>query len=134
MNFDHFLGLYRDERIDDVIVCHLEQRIAAAIGCGRGRVWLSLDTVKKQREHHPDLDEVDYRVLPPCLAFGELRQDTDRTIISVYSDTYFRGYNYRACIKGTRDGRIFVTSFNRLRDSHMAKLRRKDQIVIREHQ
>ena len=133
MNFNHFLGLYRDERYDDLIVCHITNDLAALLGAARGRVLLSHETVTKQRKHHPDLVEDDYRSLRATIMMGEYRQDTPSTAYILFTDTALNDCNYRAAIKGTSDRRIYCTSFNKIRDRQMAQARRKPFPIIRCH-
>lgn len=133
MNFNHFLGLYRGERTDPVIVCHIDQPLALQLGALRGRVLMSLDTIEKQKAHHPDLLEDHYRVLEPTLRQGEYRRDTERSAQINFTDTHFHDANFRAAIKVCRRQILWVVSFNLLRDRHAAKMRRKLFPIIREH-
>lgn len=136
MNFAHFEAVHDDTRIDPVIVCHLAQPLAAALGARRGRVLLSHATVQKQRLHHPDLTLNDYRVLKPALMMGEYRQDTPRSAIVIFTDGVFTGETYRGAIKSTQDGRcLFCVSFCLVRGRKITQLQRRISALplLREH-
>lgn len=133
MNFDHFLGLYRAERTDPVIVCNIEPDLALKLGARRGRVLMSLDTIEKQKAHHADLTTEHYQVLHPTLMRGEYRQDTPRTAQINYTDSIMFDMNFRAAVKVCRNGVIWVVSFNLLRERHAAKMRRKPYPILRAH-
>lgn len=134
MNFAHFEGLYLGNRIDPVIVCHLDKALAGQLGAVRGRVLMSDDTMAKQHLRHPDLSLEHYRVLVPTLMRGEYRQDTPRSAVISYTDVYLFGESFRAAVKVTQDGkRIYVVSFNRMRESKRKQASRKPFPVIREH-
>lgn len=133
MNFNHFLGLYRGERTDHVIVCHIDASLALRLGAKRGRVLMSLDTIEKQKARHPDVSEDHYRVLEPTLRQGEYRQDTDRSAQINFTDSVLYDANFRAAVKVCRRQILWVVSFNLLRDRHAAKMRRKPFPIIREH-
>src|ERR1022692_1300359 len=133
MHFPHFLGLYRDQRIDPVIVCHIKNDLAALIGAVRGRVLLSHETMVKQRRRHGDLTEQDYMALQATLMMGEYRQDGPKSAYVLYVDTALNGCNDRAALKATTDGkRIYCTSFNRIRDRQVRQARRKPFPIIKD--
>lgn len=135
MNFDHFLSLYDGVRYDPVIVGHIPNALAAKLGAARGRVLLSHDTLVKQRAHHPDLTVDDYRVLAPTLMMGEYRQDTPRTARILYCDTVYNSCYYRAAIKTPLDDprRIYVVSFNRVRERQARQMLQHDFPIIKAH-
>lgn len=88
MNLSHLKGLYEGARHDPLIVCHVDQAIAAALGATRGRVLLTDGTMRKQIRKHPDLTLEHYGVLPAALARGEYRQDKPDGAIVIYVDTF----------------------------------------------
>lgn len=135
MNFNHFISLYRGERIDRVIVCNLHPDIAASIGARVTRVYLSSETLEKQKRRHPDLQEFHYRALRPAINLGEYRQETERTAVVLFVDSRLTGLSYRAHIKATENGReIYANSFCLLgKRQYRAELRRPYPI-IRTHQ
>lgn len=134
MNFTHFLGLFREERIDPVIVFNLHQDLAAAMGAKVTRVLLSRETLAKQKRRHGELTEADYRLVRPALQFGEYRQETPRTLMVLFVDTKLTTKNYRIHLKATGNGKeIYLDSLCILgRRQHRAELRR-GLPIIREH-
>lgn len=132
MNPKHLVALFRQERIDPVLICHLTTELAGRLGARRSRVFLSRETMDKQLDHHPDLDVEHYFLLKPALLQGEYRQDTPRSAMVVFTDTVWTGCSYRAAIKATQAG-LFCVSFNKLRDRHLARALRSPHPIIRQH-
>jgi hypothetical protein len=133
MHFPHLTGLFQEARIDDCIVCHIDQAIAQKLGARRGKVLISHDTMRKQARKHPDLTLDHYRALPMALERGEYRWAPPKSAIVIFVDEHCFNTTFRACVKATRDGRLYVVSFNRMRDRHAAKERRREHAVIRAH-
>jgi len=135
MNFEHFLGPYNDERIDSLILGHVAPEVAEALGAKVRRVLLSIDTVRKQRLRHPELEPDHYRSLKPALQLGEYRQDSQRSAVVLFIDTKLHDYGMRACVKATANGReLYLVSFCFLRKRTYARELRKGFPVIRPHQ
>jgi hypothetical protein len=134
MNLNHFLALYRQERIDPVIVCNLPASLVAMIGAKVTRVYLSTETLDKQRRRHPDMTEAHYRALAAALRNGEYRQDSPRTAVVLFVDARLNGLSFRAYVKSTDNGKeIYVTSFCVVgKRQYRAELRRPYP-VIRKH-
>ncbi|MBV8594166.1 MAG: hypothetical protein JOZ27_07700 [Caulobacteraceae bacterium] len=134
MNFEHFLGLYLEQRMDPVIVCNLESEVAQAIGARVTRVWLSRDTLDKQKVRHPDLRPEDYRALKPALLLGEVRLESPKSAIVLYVDTRLLDWGLRVHLKATVNGReIYTDSFCRLRRSAYRRELAKAYPVVRAH-
>jgi len=134
MNFNHFLGLYREERIDRVIVYNVEPIIAHALGARVLRVYLSAETLRKQRLRHPDLTVDHYRSLRPTLAFGEYRQESPRTAMVLFLDTKLNDWGFRAHVKSTRNGReLYVDSFCLMRRKTYNRALAKPYPIIKAH-
>lgn len=134
MNFSHFQGLFREERIDPVIVFNLHPEIVTAISAKTDRVYLSLQTVQKQKRRHPELTETHYRILRPALHYGEYRQETPRTVIVLFVDTKLTDRSYRIHLKATESGReIYLNSLCLLGDRQYRAELRKPYPVIRDH-
>lgn len=134
MNFSHFEGLYRGQRIDRVIVCNLHPEIVTAIGGRVNRVFLSPETLEKQRRRHPDLQEFHYRALKPALHYGEYRQDSPRSAVVLFVDTKLTGLSYRAHVKATTNGReIYANSFCLLGNRQYRAELRRPYPVLRKH-
>lgn len=135
MNFTHFQGLFREERIDPVIVFNLDGDLAQAMGAKVTRVFLSRETLAKQKRRHGELTEAHYRLLRPALQFGEYRQESARTLMVLFVDTKLTAKNYRIHLKTTSNGKeIYLDSFCLLgQRQHRAELRR-ELPIIRPHQ
>jgi hypothetical protein len=134
MHFPHLEGLYHARRTDTLIVCHIDNGLAAKLGASRGRVLLSYDTMRKQAEKHPDLECEHYKVLPFALDSGEYRHDKSAGgALIVYVDTIRYNSTFRVFLKCTKKRELYVVSFNRMRDRMAAKARRKPFPIIREH-
>lgn len=134
MNFTHFRGLYEGLRIDPVIVCNIERRLADALGASVTRVLLSIETLEKQKSRHPDLLPEDYVALRPAILFGEVRQDGPRQAVVLFVDRHRIGYGVRAYLKVTENGRrIYATSFCRLNERKYRRELAKPLPIIREH-
>lgn len=134
MNFAHFQGLYNDLRIDPVIVCNVERALASAIGARVTRVFLSPETLAKQKDRHPDLEADDYMALRPAILYGEWRQDGPNKAVILFVDRHLIGFGVRVCLKATANGReIYVVSFCRLNQRKYATELRKPLPMLREH-
>lgn len=134
MNFNHFRGLYDGLRIDPVIVCNIERPLADVLGARATRVFLSPETLEKQKVRHPDLELEDYRVLRPAILVGEVRQDGEGRAVVLYVDRYLLGYGVRAYLKVTNDGRrIYAKSFCRLNEKKYRRELAKPLPIIRPH-
>jgi hypothetical protein len=133
MNLKHLSALYEGLRTDQLIVCHIDDATAAALGARHARVLLSDDTMRKQRAHHTDLVLEHYTILPALLRSGEYRQDCASGAVIIYTDTVRFSCNFRAYVKVCHRGNLWLTSFNLLRDRQMAKERRKPHPIIRQH-
>lgn len=134
MNHQHFLGLYYGERIDPVIVCQLDPELARALGARVTRVYLSAETLKKQRERHADLAPNDYRALRPALMMGEYRREGPRTAIVLFVDAKLLDWGIRAHVKVTQNSReIYVDSFCKMRDKTYRRELLKPHPILRPH-
>jgi hypothetical protein len=78
LDFDHLLGPHTGKRTDYLSFCEIDPLVAAALGAMTQTVLLSAHTIHKQLKHHKELPISTYRIMRPCLSFGEYRQDTDR--------------------------------------------------------
>jgi hypothetical protein len=71
LDFEHLLGLHTGERRDYLPICQIDPLVAAAIGATTQTVFLSAHTIRKQLKRHQELPISTYRIVRPCLAFGE---------------------------------------------------------------
>lgn len=91
----------------DFPVAVLRPEDMAAIGSGSQAIWLSADSLAKNKGEqpsrsagHPELTIDDYRLIPEIVDGGEVyKQNDERLIILQIGDTV-----YRAALKRTRDG------------------------------
>lgn len=87
-------------------------------------VWLSAETAVKQIIHHDDLAVADYRLLPEVIENGEaFRQDAERRLVVFHE--LEGGRLYRAIMKRTRDGQLFLATFHRTNQRGRQAMRRR---------
>ncbi|MCW4589354.1 phage minor head protein [Gluconacetobacter entanii] len=105
----------------------LPDRVRVELGGQHDGVLLSGATVEKQRNHHPELTDQDYRALPEILANPMIvaRQADRRILLFRWMDRL-----YRVAIKTTGDGsENYLTSFHRTNPDAARKALRKLSIV-----
>lgn len=133
MNVDHFAELWRSERYDALTVCHVTWALALAAGGNKGRVTISLETIAKQRAHHPELTMEEHLALPRILLDGEWRRDPQGGAIVLYEDPSGRGNHARAFVKVTAKRELYLVSLCRLNEGKLRQLRRRGHEVIKPH-
>ena len=99
--------------IDAVPVCEIPTSMASTIGAQTQFVYLSSQTVHKQRQHHPSLSVIDYLTLPTHISNGLVLLESSKLkrlhICFERSD----GDRYLATLKATLDGRrMYVVRFH----------------------
>jgi hypothetical protein len=134
LDFEHLLGLHTGERQDYLTICQIEAPVAAALRATTRTIFLSAHTIQKQLRRHRELPISTYRVLKPCLAFGEYRQGADRSAVVLFADTLLTNLYYRAYVKATAAGdELFLLSFLPVRERAYRAERRKWPQIIRPH-
>ena len=134
LDFDHLLGLHTGERTDYLPLCEIDALVAAALGATTQTVVLSAQTIRKQLRHHRELPISAYRIVRPCLAFGEYRQDSPRTAVVTFVDTVLTNLYYRGYVKATVAGtEMFLASFLPIRERAYKAERRKPYPILRPH-
>lgn len=107
-------------------VGYVDAELAAAIGARVREVRLSSDSMKKQRERHPELTVDEYRLLPEITKSGRVIQDKENVLMFIKRF----GKWYRATVKSTSDGQeLFLVSFHHLRESSPDKLRLRGKVI-----
>ena len=91
-------------------VAVLDERIAEELASAPKIVFLSRETVEKQRKHHPELTAEDYREIQGILDNGEyVKQGATKLVFTHYSWRWFT-----AVLKKTVDNKeIYLVSFFR---------------------
>ena len=117
------------ERLGDFWVALLGDRERRALkdptGAGRPTrlVRLSPDTALKQSARHPDLGAADYRLLPELIEHGEMVGSRDGNHLSFLRR--FGGQWYRAVVKQTRNNELFLSTFYKVNEWELPRLRRR---------
>lgn len=122
----HFRDLAEGRIEGAAPVGYLDDTLAATIGAGVRRVDVSSDTLKKQREHHPELQLEEYQVVPEMFRTGLVIRDGEQALV------FFKqaGRTYKAAVKATKEGNaLFLTSFHRASEKTIAGVRRRGQVV-----
>jgi len=89
-------------------------------------VWLSKDTVTKQKRNHPELTAADYRLLPDLVDQGTIIQDGQRTLVFFMAS----GQLYKSVIKTTdTGGGNFLTSLIRTNQSELKRIQKKGRVL-----
>lgn len=97
---------------------------AAKIGAQVRVVRMSQDTLKKQVDHHPELDAAEYVNVQATIDNGIEIQDTATSLIHLLAGTG----GYVSVVKSTKTGKaLFLTSFRRLSQAEA----KRDQEVQR---
>lgn len=107
-------------------VGHIDGVLAAAIGSQAREVRLSSESMRKQRENHPDLTVEEYRLLPAITKDGLVIQDKENVLM------FFKRFDrwYRATVKGTSEGQeLFLVSFHRVEEKDIRRLRRRGKVI-----
>lgn len=94
-------------------------------------VLLSRDTIVKQERRHPDIRFEHYQRLPYVLRYGMVAQEWAEQLIFSWVDHDER--RYRLMVKGTADGRLFVTSFHRLDAGQVRRSILDRAMLLRQH-
>lgn len=113
--FEDLIRLLAGE-IDTAPVCEIPMSMASAIGAQTQFVYLSSQTVHKQRQRHPGLSAIDYLTLPTHIANGIvlLESGTKKRLHICFERP--DGDRFLATLKATIDGRrIYIVRFHRAR-------------------
>lgn len=129
----HRLMIGHDQSIQ---ICTLEDRVMKQTGWRLPYVYLHHKYCLKILNDHPDITEIELLRLPVAVMKGELILERNRCALDAcYADPE-NGKSYIAIMKravSSPDYDIWVSSFYRLEDRKLRKLRREGTIV-RPHQ
>ena len=91
------------------------------------KVTMSGDTLKKNLDHHPDLEEEDYLLLDDIVGKSHfVAKDGDRTIAVMLNKDNKQLYHYS--LKCTKSGKaLFLTSFRKTNKISIDKIRKKNK-------
>ena len=95
--------------------------------CKTKTVTLSNDTLIKNLNHHPDLNEDDYLLLDDIVGKSHLiAQDGEKTVAIVLNKNNNQLYHY--ALKSTKSGEaLFLTSFRKTNNISINKIRKKSK-------
>jgi len=129
LNGPPFQAFYSEKLKNDFPVAVLNKDYRKLIGAESQTVYLSNDTLSKNKEHHPEMDEAAYTALPYIIeneGKGVIVQDGERTLIFIRKD----GKIYYAALKATSTGEtIFLTSFRYSNEADVENARKKGKVI-----
>ena len=108
-------------------VAVLSAEFKDSIGAKTQAVFMSDQTLKKNRRHHPEMTLAAYQEIPDVIANAQLViQDGDQTEVFIR-----RGEDvYHAAIKATGTGKgLFLTSFRKTDDVDIARMKKRGKVL-----
>lgn len=115
MDIDELASLFNGTRENPVWICNIEQRLAGILESKTRSIWLSAETMKKQKLEHPELVFEDYLQLPHLILHGLAYCNRSAQIRFIIQPRE-RERGLMSVIKRTKHGdEIFVVSFHYLR-------------------
>lgn len=119
--------------VDTVPVCALPEAMANAIGAKTQFVYLSSQTVHKQRQCHSDLAALDYLMLPNHMSDGLVLLESQQRLRLHFCYERAEGQRYIATVKATKDGRrMYVVRYHKARRKQTKSLLKRCE-VLRNH-
>lgn len=121
-------NMFYDGRLDgEFPVAVLNQEFMDLIGADSQTVFMSRETLSKNKEHHKDLIFSDYQKLPDIIENADVVvQDADKTELFIKN----HGKLYHAAVKATETGKsLFLTSFRFTDLKDVARVKRKGKIL-----
>jgi len=111
-------------------VAVMDTQMQAQIGAERQTVWLSSETLAKNKAAHDELALADYRSLPERIDTAQLVvQDGGQTLVFIRAN----GNIYHAAVKTTRTGTAnYLTSYRLSGEADVARMRKKGTVVRNE--
>lgn len=90
-------------------------------------VWLSDDNITKIRFKHPEITYQEYLKIPEILAYGVLMASRKaRSVRFLYCETQADAISVKyACLKATKDGRVFLTNLQVVDSKEAGRLYRQ---------
>ena len=123
-----FKQFYSGKSAEDFPVAVLDKPYRELIGSKNQTVWLSKQTLWKNKKHAQEGLEInDYLKLPDIIENADLVvQDGDQTMVFIKLDDKL----YHAAIKSTQTGlRLFLTSFRLTSTADMQRIRKKGKVL-----
>src|SRR5690348_3605914 len=116
MNRDEFLHLYHGRGDRAVRVGAVDERVRLQLGAITYTVHLSPETIRKQRQNHPELSPEHYQMAPIALRFGAAFPDRHRSVVILYEDRHIFDVTFKLALKTTVCGtELYLTSFHIMR-------------------
>lgn len=114
----------------DFLVGAMPKAVREPLGATGPGVFLSGETLEKNKRHHPEVTQDDYARLPGLLAEPALAiQDGELTAVVVRRD----GEWWLAALKTTRTGaRNFLTSFRRTNENDVKRMLKRGALLLGE--
>ena len=87
-------------------------------------VRLSPESAVKQVINHSDLRTEDYRRLPEVIRRGRMLREADGRHLAFFREIDHR-HSYKAVVKRTSNNEVFLTTFQKIRNSDVARAERR---------
>ncbi len=124
---DDFKAFFEGKIKGEYPVAVLNEEYKKSIGSKSQAVYLSSDTLEKNKAHHPELKIDEYSMLPDILEKAQLIvKDGDRTFAFYKKNKKI----YYGSIKSTRTGlRNYLTSFRYASNESIERIKKKGKII-----
>ena len=110
------------------VIAALDEDLKRRLGAKQKAVLLSDETLAKQKQHHPELALVEYRLLPKMVNTGMVIKEPDQRLVFFASKS--TGKLYMAVIKTTENGdENYLTSFRQTTDKDMRRKERQGRVI-----
>lgn len=120
------LSLWMEKPLGAAPIAMMPEAIAAELQAQNRIVWLSRETMEKQRTAHPELTDAEYQLLPAMFSEGLVIQQTDQRV------AFYRreGRLYKAVAKATTDGNeIYAVTFYRADEREIQRDRARGTVL-----
>lgn len=108
----------------------LDGDLKAHLNAAQNAVLLSKDTLIKQRRHHPELTDKEYRLLPDLVNKGAVIDLGNGQRLAFFHQA---GRLYKAALKATRAGdELYLLSFYRANKNELARDKRRGTVIREE--
>ena len=110
-------------------VAALDGDLKTRLSASQNAVILSDQTLAKQRRHHPELTDTEYRLLPDVVNRGLVVAQGDQRLVFFHRE----GRIYKAVVKATQDGKeLYLVTFHRTDDERELEREKSRGRVVRE--
>ena len=123
---DDFERFVKSKIEGQALVGFLPDGLKEAIEAKTSRIFLSHETMEKQRKRHSGLKVSDYKLLPKVLEKGLVIKDGSQTHIFIHIGKKV----YRASVKSTMKGEeLYLISFTKIDQKEIRRMRKKGEVI-----